>query len=143
MSEIQSVDPEQARQLLGDGWVYVDVRTEKEFEEGHVPGALNVPLMLPGQGGMTPNPEFVGVMRAQFDAGTRIVVGCRTGVRSRRAAEILRGEGFTVLADLVTGWEGTRDAFGRTLPGWRKLGLPIETGATAGARYADVKARAR
>jgi rhodanese-related sulfurtransferase len=42
MSEIKSVSPEQAQSLLDD------VRSEPEFEQGHVPGAVNVPLMHMG-----------------------------------------------------------------------------------------------
>ena len=34
-------------------------RTPDEFRAGHVPGAANVPVWLPGGGGMQPNPEFL------------------------------------------------------------------------------------
>lgn len=141
MSEIKPVTPEQAAQLISEGHVYVDVRSEPEFEQGHVPGALNVPLMHLGPGGMTPNHEFLGVMESSFGKGEKLVIGCRSGGRSRRAAELLAQAGFVDLADLTTGWEGSRDPFGRLTPGWSKLGMPTEAGKPAGQSYADVKGR--
>src|SRR6187402_2299132 len=38
------ISAEEAQRLLGQGYTYVDVRSESEFVEGHAPGALNVPL---------------------------------------------------------------------------------------------------
>ena len=34
-------------------------RAGEEYNEGHVPGSLNVPVMLKGAGGMEPNNEFL------------------------------------------------------------------------------------
>lgn len=141
MAEIKRISPEEAKALLDEGYVYVDVRSEPEFEGGHVPGALNVPLMHHGAGGLQPNPEFLDVMKASFDKDQRLVVGCRSGGRSLRAAQMLVQEGFTDVVDLRTGWEGCRDPFGRLEPGWSKRGLPVETGKPAGQAYADVKGR--
>lgn len=141
MSEIKPVSPEEASELLDSGWVYVDVRSEPEFESGHVPGALNVPLMLMGPSGMTPNPEFLDVVTRAFGRDEKLIVGCRSGGRSRRAAEMMKQAGFSSLCDLSAGWGGTRDAFGRPVAGWADKGLPSETGAPPGQRYADVKTR--
>lgn len=142
MAEIKGFLPEDAqRALTEEGWIYVDVRSEPEFEQGHPPGALNVPLLHAGPGGMTPNPEFVQVMQSAFGKGEKLLLGCRSGGRSRRAAEMLVQHGYTALGDLLSGWEGSRDDFGRPLPGWSKHDLPKETGAPAGQRYEDVKQR--
>jgi rhodanese-related sulfurtransferase len=142
VAEIKPVTPEDAQALVNDaGYVYIDVRTEPEFEQGHPPAALNVPLNHAGPGGMTPNPEFLEVMQAAFGKHEKLVVGCKSGARSRRAAELLARAGFSELADLVSGFEGGRDAFGRALPGWRPQGLPVETGKPAGQGYDDVKSR--
>jgi rhodanese-related sulfurtransferase len=138
---IRSVSPEEAAQLLADGYVYVDVRSEPEFEAGHVPGALNVPLLNQGPGGMTPNPEFLSVMQQAFGMGEKLVVGCKAGGRSKRAAEQLAQAGFSELAEMSAGWDGSRDAFGRVVPGWSKQGLPVEPGKPSGQAYADVKQR--
>jgi rhodanese-related sulfurtransferase len=137
----KSVSPEEAAALLADGYVYVDVRTEPEFEAGHVPGALNVPLLNPGPAGMVANPEFLSVMQQAFGAGEKLVVGCKAGGRSKKAVDQLSQAGFTELSDMTAGWDGSRDAFGRVVPGWSKQGLPVEQGKPAGQAYADVKQR--
>lgn len=138
---IKSVTPEEAAALLADGYVYVDVRSEPEFEAGHVPGALNVPLLHQGPGGMTPNAEFLSVMQQAFASDEKLVIGCKAGGRSKKAADALAQAGFQELADMSAGWEGSRDAFGRVVPGWSKKELPVEQGKPAGQAYADVKQR--
>jgi rhodanese-related sulfurtransferase len=138
---IRSVSPEEAAALLADGYVYVDVRSEPEFEAGHVPGALNVPLLHQGAGGMTPNPDFLAVMQQAFAPIEKLVVGCKAGGRSKKAADQLAQAGFSELTEMSAGWDGSRDAFGRVVPGWSKKGLPIEPGIPAGQAYADVKQR--
>ena len=139
---IRSVSTEEAAALLADGYVYVDVRSEPEFEAGHVPGALNVPLSHQGPAGLTPNPEFLSVMQQAFDSGEKMVVGCKMGGRSKRAVEQLAKAGFSELAEMSAGFDGARDAFGSVTPGWSKVGLPVEQGKPAGQAYADVKQRA-
>jgi rhodanese-related sulfurtransferase len=138
----RSVTPEEAAKLIADGYVYVDVRSEPEFEAGHVPGALNVPISHQGPTGMTPNPEFLAVMQQAFGKDEKLVVGCKAGGRSKKAVDQLAQAGFTELSDMSAGWDGSRDAFGRAVPGWSKLGLPVETGKPPGQQYADVKQRA-
>lgn len=141
MAEVKTVTPEEAAALLAEGYVYVDVRSEPEFEAGHPPGAINVPISHAGPAGMTPNPDFVAVMTQAFGKGEGLVVGCKAGGRSKRAVDALRAAGFSNLCDMSAGWDGGRDAFGRKLQGWREAGLPSETGAPSGQAYADVKAR--
>jgi rhodanese-related sulfurtransferase len=138
---IKSVSPEEAQQLVQQGALYVDVRSEQEFEQGHPPGALNVPIAHFGPAGMTPNADFLSVMQAAFNQGEKLVIGCKAGGRSRRAAELLVQAGFTDISDMAAGWDGSRDAFGRPLPGWSKRGWPVEPGFPAGQRYEDVKSR--
>jgi rhodanese-related sulfurtransferase len=138
---IRNVSTEEAAALLAHGYVYVDVRSEPEFEAGHVPGALNVPLSHQGPAGLTPNPEFLSVMQQAFGNAEKMVVGCKMGGRSKKAVEQLSKAGFTELAEMSAGFDGSRDAFGRTIPGWSKQGLPVEQGKPAGQAYADVKQR--
>lgn len=138
----RSVTPEEAARLIADGYVYVDVRSEPEFEAGHVPGALNVPISHQGPTGMTPNPEFLAVMQQAFGKDEKLVVGCKAGGRSKKAVDQLAQAGFSELSDMSAGWDGSRDAFGRAVPGWSKVGLPVETGKPPGQQYSDVKQRA-
>jgi rhodanese-related sulfurtransferase len=138
MSSVRVVSPEDAKNLVENGYKYLDVRSESEFEAGHPPGAVNVPLQHLGPTGLESNPEFLRVVAGNFPKDARLVVGCKAGGRSRRAVEILLAEGYTELVDFAAGWDGKRDAFGRLQPGWSRLGFPIETGLPAGRRYKDL-----
>jgi rhodanese-related sulfurtransferase len=143
MNPIRLVTPEEAKTLLDDGYTYLDVRSEPEFEAGHPPLALNVPLQHFGSAGFEPNDDFLAVVEANLPKETPLVVGCKSGGRSRRAAEALFSQGYTTLVELGAGWDGKRDAFGRLQPGWCRRGLPIETGLPEGRRYADLAAKKR
>jgi rhodanese-related sulfurtransferase len=142
MSDIKRVSPQEALELQKDGWTYVDVRSEPEFAEGHPAGAYNVPIAHAAGGQMVPNPDFLAVMEKAFAKDAKLVVGCKAGGRSMRAAHALLSAGFENVIDQRAGWDGARNAFGQvTEPGWSRVGLPTETGATAGRAYADVKAK--
>ena len=130
------VSPEETQALLAAGHTYVDVRSEAEFVAGHPPGAVNVPISQQG----VLNPDFMAVMERAFAKDAPLVVGCQTGVRSRRAVGLLATAGFTDLADMSAGFGGSRDAFGRPSPGWSQT-LPVETGAPEGQSYASMKTR--
>jgi rhodanese-related sulfurtransferase len=73
----QTKSPSAVKQLLEDDpeHVYVDVRTVEEFEQGHVPGAYNVPILFRTQMGMQPNPEFLAVVKRLFAREQKIVFG--------------------------------------------------------------------
>src|SRR4051812_1850869 len=141
VAEIKPVTPEQAAELLSQGHIYVDVRSEPEFEAGHPEGALNVPLLNAGPVGLMPNPEFLSVMESAFGKGEPLVIGCKAGGRSKKAAEMLAQAGFTQLSDQVAGFDAGKDAFGRAIPGWSRAGLPVAQGRPAGQAYVDVKGR--
>ena len=65
---VKQVSVTEAHQLQQQGSIYVDVRSQAEFEYGHASGAVNVPLIDrdPDSGQMMPNPDFVRVMQANF-----------------------------------------------------------------------------
>jgi rhodanese-related sulfurtransferase len=138
MADIERISPVEASQRLADGWTYIDVRTTEEFEAGHAAGAVNVPIAH-REG---PNPEFIPVMKASFPPDAKIVVGCKSGVRSLRAANALVAEGFVSVADQRAGWDGARDAFGQVVePGWGLAGLPREEGTPEGRSWADMRSK--
>jgi rhodanese-related sulfurtransferase len=141
VAEIKAVNPEEAAELLSQGHVYVDVRSEPEFAEGHPEGALNVPLLNASPVGLTPNPDFLTVMETAFGKDEPLVIGCKAGGRSKRAVEMLAKAGFSRLSDQVAGFDAGKDAFGRPLPGWGRTKLPVGKGTPAGRSYADVKLR--
>jgi len=73
----QTQNPPGVKQLLekDPDWVFVDVRTVEEFEQGHVPGAYNVPILFRTPAGMQPNAEFLAVVERLFDPDQKIVFG--------------------------------------------------------------------
>ena len=77
----RQISPEEAQALLdsADPPLLLDVRTEAEYLEGHIPGAICVPN------------ETIGEARPEAlpDPARTILVYCRSGRRSREAAEKL------------------------------------------------------
>lgn len=144
---IRRVSPQEAADLLAQGWVYVDVRTIPEFDAEHPRGAYSVPLLHKGPAGRTSNPDFLAVMKAAFGNGAKLVVGCATGSRSRRAAEMLADAGFAEVVDMRAGFAGETDSMGRLVtPGWKAAGLPTASAAEPaepGRRYEDLLKKAQ
>lgn len=141
--DIPRVPPAEAKTLLDEhGYVYVDVRSVPEFEAGHPAGAYNIPLNHQTPAGMQPNPKFLAVFEATFPKDAKIVLGCRSGARSLKAAGLLRHAGYTVIVDQRCGWAGAPDAFGKTEPGWHASGLPTSLTAEPGHAWAELETRA-
>ena len=141
MVNVERVSPREAKALMDAGYTYVDVRSEQEFDLGHPTGAVNVPFLRLGSGGLVPNAEFLAVMERAFRRDAKIVVGCRRGDRSLRAAQTLLAAGFEHVADQRAGLDGVRSPFGAVLEaGWTAEGLPIERGARPEATYDGIKA---
>jgi phage shock protein E len=70
--------------------VVVDVRSPEEFAQGHVPGALNIPVdQLTNR---------IGELMTAKDK--EVVLYCRSGRRAGQAAETLKANGFEKLLHL-------------------------------------------
>jgi rhodanese-related sulfurtransferase len=141
---IQNITPEQAKQILDtdSSAVYIDVRTEGEFQNGHVPAALNIPVVWPDPATrqMKPNKDFVKVVSAHFSKNKRIIVGCQAGGRSQMAANLLGEEGFEDVSNMHGGFGGASDPMGRvTQAGWSQLGYPVETEIRKGSSYGELR----
>ena len=135
---VKRVSPEEATQLIDDeGYLYVDVRSLPEFDAGHPAGAYNVPLMHQGPAGMMPNPDFLAVMETAFPKTAKLVVGCKAGGRSARAAAMLEAAGFTNVVDQKAGYEGPSPLE----PGWRPKGLPTSAQAAADRTYEGLRSK--
>jgi rhodanese-related sulfurtransferase len=139
---IERISTDEAKRRLDSGWIFLDVRSVFEFEQGHPAGAYNVPLMHMGPGGMSPNPEFMDVVQARFGKDQRIVVGCKSGGRSLRAAEMMKAAGYAHVADQRAGFSGARDPFGQLVEkGWEAAGLPTSAQAEAGRSWEELSRR--
>lgn len=141
---VKRVSPEEAKRLMEEeGYVYVDVRSIPEFEQGHPAGAYNLPLLHMTAGGMQPNPDFVEVFQANFDPEQKLVLGCRSGGRSLRAATQLHSLGYQDVIDQRAGFGGSSNAFGQQQePGWQAEGLPVSTAPEAGHSYEELAEKA-
>ena len=73
-----------ARDAVKQGAVIIDVRTPKEYKQGHVATAQNIPI------------EVITKTLAPIPKGKEIVVYCASGNRSGTVANILRQNGWTV-----------------------------------------------
>lgn len=115
--------------------VHIDVRSEPEFAAGHAPGAYNLPLMHMVAGQMTPNPNFAAELARAFPRrDTEILVSCKAGGRSAKAAAVLEGLGYSSVADHIGGWGG-----GNGDPGWVAGGGESTTETKPGRSYAELK----
>jgi rhodanese-related sulfurtransferase len=109
--------------------IYLDVRTEGEFAQGHPHGAINIPVVfIKGPGQMELNPEFVELVTQLLAPDKTLVVGCQAGGRSMRACQMLEEVGFVDLINVTGGFGGQRDQTGAiVVAGWRDSGLPVST----------------
>ncbi len=127
--DVKRIEPEEAKELLdsGEGYTYLDVRSREEFAAGHVPDAINVPLMNrhPAGTGMVPNPDFLAEVKRRLGKEDEIICACLRGGRSLKATELLMSEGYTKIVDMRGGYDGELDSAGNvTFPGWARRGLP-------------------
>ncbi len=82
-----NITAEEAKKIMDsqEGYVILDTRTQEEFEEGHIPGAILIPYDA-----ITEKAETMLTDKNQL-----ILVYCRSGRRSKLAAEDLVKLGYT------------------------------------------------
>jgi len=104
-SDVVEITPERAHQRQLDGAILVDVREDDERAQGFAAGALGVPLAE-----LIADPS-----RHLPDHDAQVLLICRSGQRSRRAAERLLQQGYTRVVSVQGG----------TLR-WEAEGLPMQ-----------------
>ncbi len=118
-----------------DDALLVDVRTRAEWTYVGVPelaasgrGVAFVEWSHFPDGSI--NRRFVDEVReAGLEAGRPVYLICRSGVRSRAAADALTAAGLGPAYNVLEGFEGPPDAAGhRTVSGWKNSGLPWRQG---------------
>ena len=94
------ISQDQAKEMIEkeDGHIIVDVRRQDEFETGHIPGAICIPNESIG----TEQPEELP------DLNQVILVYCRSGNRSKQAAQKLFDMGYTNVYEFggIIDWTG-------------------------------------
>src|SRR5262245_55457865 len=144
MKEVSAQEAHDLMQQDAD-YIYLDVRSVPEFEAGHAARAINIPIMhFTAGAGMSPNPDFAAVVEASLPKDAKLVVGCKSGVRSARACELMGQMGYSDLTNVRGGFVGAMDNTGRVVePGWSMLNLPTCAECRDDARYETLASRAR
>ena len=104
---IEEVDPRTGQTMIDEGATLLDVRHQEEWDAGHAPDAVFLPL------------DQLGDRYTELATDRPIVVICRSGARSARAAEALVGAGYRAV-NLAGGMKA-----------WVAEGLPCVTDAGA------------
>ena len=107
-----------AASMLEDGAVLLDVREPAEWQSGHAPEAILIPM---GE---------VHARRHELPEAKRIVVVCRSGGRSAAITGVLRAHGYDAV-NLTGG-----------MCAWTAVGLPVVTDAAEAVNPDDVWRRA-
>ena len=94
------IDQEKAKEMMAvnDGHVIVDVRRADEYAAGHIPGAI----LIPNESIGTEKPEQLP------DKDQIILIYCRSGNRSKQAAQKLADMGYTNIYEFggINTWTG-------------------------------------
>ena len=106
---IDQVSVHDAQALHGaEDVVFVDVREQQEWANGHIPGAVHAPRgfleFVADPAGPMHNPALA--------SGGRLVIYCASGGRSALAAKTLQDMGLTNVANMVGGFQAWNQAGG-------------------------------
>ena len=99
-SRYKTISSTEAQQMIEDNKyaLILDVRTAAEYESGHIPNAVNLS-----------NEDIqAGKVDSLKDKSQLIMVYCRSGNRSRQAAQKLAELGYTNVVDFggIQSWQG-------------------------------------
>ena len=97
---VENITHAQAKERLGQpGLVVVDVREPEEYHAGHIPGAILFPLSTIRE---------ASAAERILSKESPLLVYCRSGARSKRAAAMLSLLGYQKVADMggLIGWDG-------------------------------------
>lgn len=91
-----SLSADEALALVAEGATILDVRENSEWNAGHAPGAVHIPLS-----------QVAAQAGRRLPKGRRVVVVCRSGARARGATKTLAGLGIdaVLLRGGMRAWE--------------------------------------
>lgn len=96
-AEYVDVSVQKGREMIDTGEVFLlDVRTQEEYNEGHIPGSTLIPV------------QELETRLNELPQNKKILVYCRSGNRSATASEILIRNGFTQIFNMkggITEWK--------------------------------------
>lgn len=89
VAEYRKITPEEAKEMMTEGNMILDVRTQQEYKEGHIAEAVLIPHDI----------ILAGDLERLPDKDQTILVYCRSGNRSGQAARALVDAGYTAVYD--------------------------------------------
>ena len=84
------------RQLVQNGAQIIDVRTIGEFNKGHIPGSVNIPL------------QDLSRNLSQIKINKTVITCCASGMRSASAKNVLKANGFSEVYN-GGGWQSLQN----------------------------------
>ena len=94
--QVIDISPEEVSKIIEDDedYMILDVRTEEEYKSGHIGAAVLLPV------------QELEARLDEIPMDIPVIVYCRSGSRSRSAAEILIANGFTMVYDMggISSW---------------------------------------
>lgn len=103
---------EAVRMMNNEDPLLLDVRTQQEFQQGHIASATNIPLGL----------VDTRISDIQNKKSSPVILICQSGNRSMQAARTLKKHGFENLFNLSGG-----------MSGWQQANLPVASGSKSGS----------
>lgn len=97
---VEKVSPEQFSQKINEKDQLIDVRTPKEYNDGHIKNAVNINLH---------DQDFTERVN-KLDKNKVIYVYCKAGRRSAEAVDILKTNGFKNIVELDGGTDSWTEA---------------------------------
>lgn len=76
-----------------DNYLIIDVRSKNEYAEGHINGAINIPLSV------------IKKENYKIPKNKKILLYCQSGTRSKKAGKILEDLGYKEIYNLKGGLE--------------------------------------
>ena len=95
---VQSLTPSEAYQAYSQGVFILDVRSQEEWDEYHIPNATLIPL------------DEIPARLSELPKEEQILIVCHTGNRSKIAAKLLLEKGYKHISILEGGLNAWEDA---------------------------------
>lgn len=108
-----SATVQEAAALMASGATLVDVREAPEWRQGHVPGAVHIPLAEVQARGA----EAFASRGQALSPGATVLLICHSGMRSGLACQSLADDDRLRIVNVTGG-----------MVGWQRAGLPVTTG---------------
>ena len=88
-NDFETVDVKTFEELIKkDNVTILDVRTNDEFKEGHIEKAINIDYY---------SKDFIKTCKEKLNKDNKIAIYCQSGYRSKKSANLLVKENFTVI----------------------------------------------